>query len=122
MPKPPNDPAAVRIVLSTAPPGVAHDLARRLVDERLAACVNVVPGLRSVYRFEGAVHDDPESLLWIKTTEGLLGALGERLEALHPYRLPERLVLRPEGGSEAYRAWVAGEVGPTGPGSATSPP
>ncbi len=95
-----------RIVVSTAPPGVAHDLARRLVEERLAACVNVLPGVRSVYRWKGGIQDDPETVLWIKTTAERLPALEERVRALHPYEVPEVLVLTPSSGTADYLAWI----------------
>jgi periplasmic divalent cation tolerance protein len=94
-------------VLVTAPPGEAHDLARRLVERGVAACVNVVPGLRSVYRWEGALHDEPESLLLVKTVAARLPHLTAALDELHPYEVPEVLVLAPEAGSSAYLAWLA---------------
>ena len=98
-------------VLSTLPtddrgPAVA----RALVDERLAACVNLVPGLRSIYRWQGAVQDDGEVLAIIKTTRARLPALLARLPALHPYELPEALVLPVAGGHLPYLAWVAAET------------
>ncbi|MFM8980889.1 MAG: divalent-cation tolerance protein CutA [Planctomycetia bacterium] len=104
-----------RLLLCTAPPGEAHDLARRLVESGLAACVNVVPGLRSVYRWEGRVHDEPESLLLVKTTPACLPALARWLGEQHPYEVPEALVLAPGAGSEAYLAWLSGAVGDPGP-------
>jgi periplasmic divalent cation tolerance protein len=100
----------VRIALTTAPPGEAHALARALVEERLAACVNVVPGLRSVYRWKDGVSDEPETLLLIKTTAGGLEALAGRLAALHPYEVPELLTTTPDAGFPAYLAWVGEQV------------
>jgi periplasmic divalent cation tolerance protein len=94
------------VVLSTAPPGQAHEIARALVAERLAACVNLLPGVRSVYRWKGSLQDDPETALWIKTTPERLAALAERLRALHPYEVPEVLVLSPLSGSSDYVGWV----------------
>lgn len=85
--------------------------ARPLVDERLAACVNVVPQMTSVYRWKGAVEQDREQLLIIKTTRDRLPALEARIRDLHPYELPEFLVLSAAGGSAAYLAWVAESVG-----------
>jgi len=96
-----------RVVLLTAPPGEAHDLARALVERGLAACVNVVPGLRSVYRWEGRLQDDPESLLVAKVLRAGLPALLAAVHELHPYEVPELLVLAPEAGSSAYLAWLA---------------
>jgi periplasmic divalent cation tolerance protein len=106
---------SVRVLLATAPPGEAHALARRLVEAHLAACVNVVPGLRSVYRWQGRVHDDPESLLVVKTTSERLPDLARALDEHHPYELPEALVLAPEQGSAAYLAWLAEAVRPPSP-------
>ena len=102
----------VRVLLSTAPDSATADrLARTLVDERLAACVNVVPGVRSTYRWQGAVEAADELLLVIKTTAAAADAAAARLEALHPYDVPEVLVLTPGAGSTAYLAWISGEVG-----------
>ncbi|MHC5011889.1 MAG: divalent-cation tolerance protein CutA [Planctomycetota bacterium] len=101
-----------RLLLTTAPPEAAHRIAHALVEERLAACVSLVPGVRSVYRWQEAVHDEPETVLVIKTVTDRLAALSGRLEALHPYEVPEQLVLGPEGGSAAYLDWLSGAVGP----------
>lgn len=97
----------VVIVLTTL--GVGTDaavMARTLVEERLAACVNVLPVMTSVYRWQGRVEDDQERQLVIKTTHDRLEALAERLRHLHPYEVPEFLVLSASGGSEAYLRWV----------------
>ncbi len=108
----PSDPD-VRVVLVTAPDAeVASGLARALVDERLAACANLVPTVRSIYRWEGALQEDDEVLLVIKTTAAKTPALSERVKALHPYDLPEVLALPAAGGSEAYLDWVRSEVAP----------
>jgi len=99
------------VVLMTAPDrACAEGLARTLVEERLAACVNVVPGVRSFYRWEGAVQADDELLLVAKTRAGSLEALAARVKALHPYALPEVLGLAAEGGSPAYLDWVLTET------------
>ena len=95
-------------MLSTCPdPQTADVLARALVDERLAACVNVLPGVVSTYRWQGAVERDEEVLLLIKTTADRQDALVARLQALHPYELPEALAVEAVGGLAAYLAWVA---------------
>jgi periplasmic divalent cation tolerance protein len=105
--------SAVRVVLVSAPDAeVAGRLARTLVTERLAACVNVVAGVRSVYRWEGKVQDDAEVLLVIKSTDARLAALCARVTALHPYELPEVLALPAVGGSARYLEWVAEESRP----------
>ena len=102
---------APRLVLSTVgSPEHAERIARALVEERLAACVNLVPGLRSLYWWEGAVQDDREILLLIKTTAERVGALRERLLELHPYEVPEFGVLEIESVSEAYGAWLRESV------------
>jgi len=90
----------------------AAALARTLVEERLAACVNVLPPMASVYRWKGSVEQDREQQLVIKTTRDGLAALEARLRTLHPYELPEFLVLGVAAGSRAYGAWVAESVAP----------
>ena len=103
------------LVLCTAPAegDVAATLARGLVDQRLAACVNVVPGLRSFYRWEGAVHVDPEVTLMFKVSEEGLDRLVTALQALHPYDLPEIVVLPVDvdRSLDAYVDWVRAETG-----------
>ncbi len=102
-----------RVVLMTAPdPEVAQRIARTLVEERLAACVNLVPGVRSIYRWQGAVEDDAEILLLAKTGRARCAALAARVQALHPYELPEIVVLPVEGGSQPYLDWILSESSP----------
>ena len=96
----------MRIVLSTAPPEIAEALARALVEERLAACVNVVPGVLSVFRWEGEVQSAGEVLLVAKTTEEREPALRERLARLHPYDVPEVVALETSTVNDAYANWV----------------
>ncbi len=99
------------VVLVTTPTAeLAAGLARTLVEERLAACGNVLPGVRSVYRWEGEVHDDAEALLVLKTSRARFEALRERVLSLHPYQVPEVLALPVEAGSAPYLAWIAGET------------
>ena len=105
-----NTEAEVRVVLVTAPDAeVGERLARALVEERLAACVNLVPGVQSIYRWEGSVRSDSEVLLVVKTTADRTAALAARVEALHPYDVPEVLELPIAGGSPAYLDWVRTE-------------
>jgi periplasmic divalent cation tolerance protein len=97
----------VLICLSTAPDAdSAATLATALVEARLAACVNSVPGLVSTYRWQGRVEQDGEVLLLIKTTRGRLPALQARLAELHPYELPELIAVEAAAGSAAYLDWV----------------
>ena len=98
-------------VLTTAPDGdVAATLARTLVEERLAACVNLIPRVRSIYRWEGEIQDDSEVVLLIKSQRKRSEALAARIKDLHPYELPEVLVLPVSGGSAPYLDWIATET------------
>jgi periplasmic divalent cation tolerance protein len=100
------------VALSTV--GTAEDaerIARALVERRLAACVNVVPGLLSIYRWKGAVESAEERLLVIKTRADRLAALREALVSLHPYEVPELLTLPVEEGHPPYLAWLDESVG-----------
>jgi periplasmic divalent cation tolerance protein len=117
-------PSRTLIVLVTCPKGtVAERIARVLVSEGLAACVNVVPGLRSTYRWQGKICQDPEVLLIIKTRRPRLQTLTDRVRALHPYTVPEVIALPLAGGSPAYLAWVADATrGPVGPAAMSGRP
>ncbi len=100
-----------RIVLTTVGlKEVAEKLAQQLVERRLAACVNIVGPIRSVYRWKHKVHNEQEYLLLIKTTTDHAAKLPSAFRALHPYELPECIELPIEGGSEDYLAWLAAEV------------
>jgi periplasmic divalent cation tolerance protein len=90
----------------------AEKIARALVEDRLAACVNVIPEIRSFYRWEGKIADDRELLLVIKTQAGLFDKLKERVLALHGYDLPEVIGLSIEKGHQAYLDWIAEETDP----------
>ena len=108
-----SDDDAVEVVLVTAPDeATASRLARTLVEERLVACANLVPGIRSIYRWEGVVQDDSEWLLILKTRRDRSAELAARVSELHPYELPEVIALAAAGGSVPYLAWVAQESGP----------
>lgn len=101
----------VVIVLTTIPVGAgADELATALVAEHLAACVNVCSPMTSVYRWKGELERAGECQLVIKTTRDRVAALEARLKALHPYELPELLVLSVEEGSAAYLEWVRAET------------
>lgn len=88
----------------------AARIADALVGERLAACVNWMPGLRSVYRWQGAIESAHEVLLLAKTTDAREPALRTRIAALHPYEVPEVIALRIDGGLPAYLDWIARET------------
>jgi len=103
--------AAARVVLITVPDeSTGRRIARTLVEERLAACGNVVPIAASVYRWKGAVCEEPECLLIVKTVSRRLARLAVRVREMHPYELPEILVLGVESGSSPYLAWVRAET------------
>ncbi len=85
-------------------------LATQLVEKRLAACVNVVPEIHSVYRWQGKIERDSEQLLLIKSVEERLPELKEVLFSVHPYELPEFVVVRMDELSEAYRHWLLSSV------------
>lgn len=84
----------------------AQKIARALVEEHLAACVSILPGLRSVYRWENDICDDPELLLLIKTRRDIFGRLARRLHELHPYEVPEILSLALADASPAFLDWI----------------
>ncbi|MGN6182562.1 MAG: divalent-cation tolerance protein CutA [Thermoanaerobaculia bacterium] len=99
------------LVLTTVGAGFdAGTLATSLVDARLAACVNIVDKLHSIYRWEGRVVEDAEQLLIIKTTDERVNALREALFAQHPYEVPEFVVVAISETSEAYGKWILDSV------------
>ena len=99
------------VVFSTFPDGeTAARIARTLVDEQLAACVNLVPTVRSIYRWEGKVCDEAETLAVIKTTAERYAALAAKITELHPYQVPEVIALPLADGHPPYLAWLAAQV------------
>lgn len=88
----------------------ARKIARALVERRLAACVNIVPGIESVYRWKDAVETAPEWLLVIKTAVTAFDAVCNAIKELHSYELPECIAIRIEGGSAEYLAWLGESV------------
>jgi len=97
----------VILALSTCPDeATAQQIAESLVNERLATCVNRLPGVQSTYVWNGQLQSDSEILLVIKSTAARIPELEARLKALHPYELPELVVLPVTGGNEAYLEWV----------------
>ena len=103
----------IRMMLSTVGSRVeAEKMATTLVSERVVACVNVVGGLTSIYRWEGEVQNESEVLMILKTAEDRLDDAIRRLKELHPYDVPEIVVLDPERGWPAYLSWVIDETRP----------
>ena len=98
---------AVIVVFSTFPSeDKAASIARTLVEEGLCACANLLPQVRSIYRWQGQTCDERETLAVIKTTRERFEALRDRLVSLHPYEVPEVIALPVEGGHAPYLAWV----------------
>lgn len=107
---------SVQLVLCTCPTReVAAGLARSLVEQRLAACVNLLPGVQSVYRWQGGIHTDEEVLLLIKTHALRLEALKAHVLAQHPYELPEILVVQVDSGLDRYLQWIGDETSAPAP-------
>ncbi|MFN0150945.1 MAG: divalent-cation tolerance protein CutA [bacterium] len=103
--------ASARVLLVTAPDeAAAREIARALVEERLAACVNLIPIRASIYRWEGKLVEEGECLMIIKSTAARLEALAKRIIALHPYSVPEIISVPVERGSAPYLAWIAQSV------------
>jgi periplasmic divalent cation tolerance protein len=95
------------VVLVTAPSAEkAAEIARAVVLEKLAACGNVIPGIRSIYAWEGKIHDEAEALLVLKVPRKRFQELCDRIVALHPYEVPEVIGLPIEGGNERYIDWI----------------
>ena len=99
------------VILVTAPDAeVAGSIGWTLVDERLAACVNIAPHLRSIYRWKGEVQDDPEVLMLIKARRDDLDAIVARVEQLHPNQVPEVIALEIVAGLGTYLDWIQAET------------
>lgn len=99
------------VAFMTAPSReVAERIARDLVESRLVACANVLGGVRSVYRWRGAVEEADEALTILKFRGADLQAVGQRIQELHPYEVPELIALRIEGGLAAYLDWIVEET------------
>jgi periplasmic divalent cation tolerance protein len=102
----------MRLVVVTAPKAEAPELAKKIVEEQLAACVNIVPTVRSIYRWQGKIEDDEESLLLIKSTTAKIKPLTKRLLDLHSYDVPEiiSIKLQDTEGNSDYLEWVRKSV------------
>lgn len=98
--------AGVCVALVTAPAADADTLARSLVEDRVAACVNVLPGVRSTYRWEGKVESADEAMLLLKVPAARSKTLAAQVAARHPYDVPEVLLLDVSEGLPEYLAWV----------------
>lgn len=100
------------VCLITAPEGAeAESLARHLVEERLAACVNLLPGVKSTYWWQGKIEESKESLLLVKTDKVKLKALIKAVKAKHSYSVPEIIALRIKEGNRDYLSWISESLG-----------
>lgn len=100
----------MRVVLCTCPQGSADAIASSVLNDRLAACVNVIPGVRSKYWWKGEIQADQESLLIIKTRADLVADLITRIKAVHPYDVPEIIALEIREGNPDYLKWICEET------------
>jgi len=101
----------VVIVLTTGPDReTLMEIGRKVVEDRLAACVNILDGVLSVYRWQGRIEEEPEAMAILKTSEARLSELEDVVRELHPYSEPEFLVLPVSSGSTGYLAWVMDSV------------
>ncbi|MGE0057980.1 MAG: divalent-cation tolerance protein CutA [Dehalococcoidia bacterium] len=98
------------VMITTAPEVAAAAIARALVEQRLAACVNILPAVQSVYRWQGAVEEASEALVVIKTLRSRFEAVDAALRELHPYEVYELLALPVEAGNAAYLGWMRESV------------
>jgi len=97
------------VILSTSPCDEAERIAERLVDEHLAACVNITE-VRSIFHWEGELCNEKESLMVIKTKRAMVETVISRIREIHPYEIPEIIVLPIAGGYDAYLSWISNEV------------
>ena len=103
-------PDAIVILITVPSPEAGERIARPLVEEHLAACVNLVPGATSFFWWEGAVQVEAEALLIVKTRRHLFEALAARVRALHPYTVPEIIAVPLAAGNQAYLDWIRDAV------------
>ncbi len=105
-------PSEAVVCLVTTPQADAERIASTVVEERLAACVNIVPLVRSIYRWQGKVERNDEALLVVKTTRGKVSPLDDLLGAIHPYETFELVALDVVAGAQRYLEWIEGSVDP----------
>lgn len=99
------------VLITVSSPDEGEKIAKALVEKRIAACVNIIPGLRSIYHWQGKVRDDQELLLMAKTSESLFERLQQEIKTLHSYSVPEIIALPVVKGSEAYLNWIDENTG-----------
>lgn len=109
----PQPPVDAVVCLVTAPQGNGRAIAATIVEREVAACVNIVPLVQSIYRWEGKVQEDGEALLLIKTTHAAVGRLERLLRTIHPYENFELLALDVTTGARSYLEWIGRSVDPS---------
>jgi len=103
--------ASCQLILCTCPnSAIAEQLASLLVEQRLAACINIVPGLTSIYRWQGKIEKDTEVLLLIKTTQDRYAGVESAIQQHHPYELPEIIAVTVDEGSPDYLRWITSSM------------
>jgi periplasmic divalent cation tolerance protein len=107
--------SAVFVYITTESPEQAERIGRTLVEARLAACVNILPGMRSIYHWQGRIESASETVLIAKTRQALTEALLARVKALHSYAVPCAVVLSIQGGLPDFLDWIEAETGPQNP-------
>jgi periplasmic divalent cation tolerance protein len=100
----------VRIVFVTCPPKIGYDLLKKLVEERLVAGGNIIPGVRSIYHWKNEICDEQEEILLMETAASKVEAMMIRLRELHPYEVPKILTFVPNEGLPDYMKWVKAET------------
>ena len=102
----------MRLVIVTAPPDAGPTLARTVVEEKLAACVNIIPKIRSIYTWKDKIEDEEEVMMMIKTTDEGVDAVVRRIKSIHPYDVPEIIVVEvnEREGNPDYFSWVCTSV------------
>lgn len=105
----------MRVLLCTIGAGDGPGFVRGLVEDRLIACGNIVASVRSVYRWQGAVHDDPEDLIVMETRSDDIDATIAAIQERHPYDVPKILAIAPDAVLPAYASWVMAQTAPSRP-------
>lgn len=106
----------VLLLLTTLPEAEASSVVRGLVERRVIACGNILPGLTSIYRWDGRIVEEREAMVWMETTQRRLPALRAAVADTHPYEVPKLLVLSPEDFDDGFGAWVRQAVHAQGEG------
>ena len=102
----------MRLIFATCSPERAEPVLRALLEERLVGCGNLIPGVVSLYWWEGEIERDEEVVMWMETTVDLVASATTRLRELHPYDVPKIVVIDPESTDPDYLAWLRSVTGP----------